>query len=162
VQSPSNSAGVLLELRHLSNPLMGYELNYSYNRANESYSNASSSGIVGGTGPNTNSVKAAAHEVGADWVVSFGLPVLPLKIFGLAGGGILFVEPDGNQAGTQSNTKGVFSYGAGLDYSLLPHLGLRLQYRGNLYRAPDLVSAFSSTNKFTRTSQPMLGAYFRF
>jgi len=28
VQSPSNSAGVLLELRHISNPLVGYELTY--------------------------------------------------------------------------------------------------------------------------------------
>jgi opacity protein-like surface antigen len=148
VQSPSSSAGILLELRHLSNPLLGYELTYSYNRANESY--------------NTSPVKAVAHEVGADYVVSFGLPVVPLKVFGLAGGGLLFVEPDSGQSGTQGNTKAVFVYGAGLDYSLIPHLGLRLQYRGNLYRAPDLLHAFTSTQKFTTTSQPMLGAYFRF
>jgi len=35
-QSPSNSAGGILELRHISNPLVGYEATYSYNRATRS------------------------------------------------------------------------------------------------------------------------------
>ena len=54
-----------------------------------------------------------------------------------------------------------FVYGAGLDWTLLPHLGLRLQYRGNLYKASDLTSAFSSTNAFTHTAEPVIGIYFR-
>ena len=37
-QSPSNSAGGIVELRHISNPLVGYEATYSYNRANQVYS----------------------------------------------------------------------------------------------------------------------------
>src|ERR1700741_3769896 len=71
VQSPSNAAGVLLELRHISNPRVGYELTYSSNRANQNYNNL-------------EEIKTAAHQVGANWLVSF--PVLMLKPFVLAGG----------------------------------------------------------------------------
>jgi opacity protein-like surface antigen len=147
VQSPSNSGGVLLELRHISNPLIGYELNYSFNRANQNYNNV-------------EEIKAAAHQVGADWIVSF--PVLMLKPFVLVGGGIIFFHPDGGQLDTGSETKGVFVYGAGVDWTVLPHIGIRFQYRGNLYHAPDLSQAFSSTNAFTHTAEPMIGAYLRF
>jgi len=56
----------------------------------------------------------------------------------------------------------VFVYGAGLDWGLIPHLGLRLQYRGNLYKAPDLTKLYTSTGAFTNTSEPMIGAYLRF
>jgi len=44
---------------------------------------------------------------------------------------------------------------------LLPHIGLRLQFRGNLYKAPDLTTLYGSTGAFTRTSEPMVGVYFR-
>lgn len=146
-QSPSNSAGVLLELRHISNPLVGYELNYSFNRANQNYNNL-------------EEIKAAAHQVGADWVVSF--PVLMLKPFILASGGLIFFRPDDSQPDSKSETKPVFVYGAGVDWTVIPHIGVRFQYRGNLYHAPDLSHAFSSTDAFTHTAQPMIGAYLRF
>jgi len=145
-QSPSNSAGVLLELRHISNPLMGYELNYSFNNADQKY--------------NLQNVKANAHQVGADWIVS--LPIANFKPFVLAGGGLIFFSPDGGQASVSSNTKPVFVYGAGVDWTLLPHIGLRFQYRGNLYHAPHLTKLANSTDELTQAAQPMLGAYFRF
>lgn len=146
IQSPSNAAGGLLELRHISNPLVGYELNYSFNRANQSY--------------NFASVKADAHEVGADWVVSF--PVLNFRPFILAGAGVLYFHSDGDQSGTANQAKPVYVYGGGVDWTVIPHFGLRGQYRGNLYHAPDLLKAASSTRAFAHTAEPMLGAYFRF
>jgi len=107
--------------------------------------------------------------------------------FALAGGGILFNQPAGGQAtttilvtacgggnpgctvgqvttsstSTTSATKPVFVYGAGLDWGLLPHIGLRFQYRGNLYKAPNLTKLYTSTSAFTRTAEPMIGVYFR-
>lgn len=41
--SPANSAGGIIELRHLANPIFGFEGTYSYNRANERYSACSPS-----------------------------------------------------------------------------------------------------------------------
>jgi opacity protein-like surface antigen len=158
VQSPSNSAGGLLELRHISNPIVGYEAAYSYNRDNQVYKPPI--GIACPLqGCSVAAVSANAHEFTGDWVVS--VHGANLRPFALAGVGVLFNEPTGNQSNTSSSTKPVFVYGAGLDWGLLPHIGLRFQYRGNLYKAPNLSRLFTSTNAFTHTSEPMIGLYFR-
>jgi opacity protein-like surface antigen len=153
-QSPSNSAGTLIELRHISNPLIGYEATYSYNRDNQVYRGIPNSG----TPPVP--VSANAHEFTGDWLVS--AKIRNLRPFALAGLGVLLNEPAGSQADTSSSTRAIYVYGAGLDWGLVPHLGLRLQYRGNLYKAPDLTRLYTSTNAFTHTAEPMIGAYFRF
>jgi opacity protein-like surface antigen len=146
VQSPSNTAGVMFELRHISNPLVGYELNYSFSNANQKY--------------NLESVKANAQQVGADWFIS--LPILNFKPFVLAGGGLVFFDPKGGQPNVSDNTRPVFVYGAGVDWTFFPHLGLRAQYRGNLYHAPHLTKLANSTDQLTQSAEPMIGAYFRF
>jgi opacity protein-like surface antigen len=163
VQSPSNSAGGMLELRHISNPLVGYDVTYSYNRDNQSYSPLACGVAAGGTGSACTpqqAVKANAHQLSGDWVVS--VHGANLRPFALAGVGLLLNEPSGGQSNTTSATKPVFIYGAGLDWGLVPHIGLRFQYRGNLYHAPALATAFSSTGKFTQTAEPMIGAYLKF
>ena len=177
-QSPANSAGGLIEVRHIHNPLVGYEATYSYNRANQGLSN----GLIACPGlsctVSTAAISANAHEVTGDWVISFKAG--SFRPFALAGGGLLLNVPSGgtvttttycpvcalsaqttSPAATSTSTKGVFVYGAGVDWALLPHIGLRLQYRGNLYQASSLTNAFSSTNAFTRTAEPMIGVYFR-
>jgi opacity protein-like surface antigen len=98
--------------------------------------------------------------VTGDWVASIHFATL--RPFALAGVGVLFNQAVSGQSNSTSSTKPVFVYGAGLDWSLLPHIGLRFQYRGNLYKAPDLTTVFRSTNAFTQTAEPMIGAYFRF
>jgi opacity protein-like surface antigen len=155
-QSPANAAGGLIELRHIANPLIGYEATYSYNRANQTYASCNlSDGLC-----TRQSVSANAHEVSGDWIAS--VHIANLRPFALAGVGVLFDVPAGSQSSATTETKPVFIYGAGLDWSLIAHLGLRFQYRGNLYKAPDLTRLYTSTNEFTRTSEPMIGAYLRF
>src|ERR1700738_1540193 len=129
-QSPSNAPGGIVEVRHISNPLVGYEAAYSYNRDNQKYSSTVATGtcpigVNPPCPPTAASVKANAHEVSADWVVSFG--VANIRPFALAGVGVLLNEPKSGQSNTTSETKPVFLYGAGLDWGLLPHLGLRFQ-----------------------------------
>jgi opacity protein-like surface antigen len=179
-QSPSNAAGGLLELRHIGKPWFGYEGTYSFNRANQSYTQLAFACPAGSLLPcftaQAAPVKADAHEVTADWIASVKLA--NLRPFTLAGAGMIFDVPVSGQASfvecsilnplcvsipvsTKTTTKPAFVYGAGLDWGLLPHLGLRLQYRGNLYKAPNLTSLFTSTDKFTHTAEPMLGIYFR-
>jgi hypothetical protein len=126
----------------------------------------------------TAAIPSNAHEITGDWVIS--LKAAKLRPFALAGGGLLLNVPTGGTvtnvqcggvsnvclatttgATTSTSIQGVFVYGAGLDWELLPHLGLRLQYRGNLYKAPAVANAFSSTNAFTHTAEPVIGIYFR-
>jgi opacity protein-like surface antigen len=164
-QSPSNAAGGLLEVRHIAKPWFGYEGTYAFNRANQTYTTTAIPVTVACPappaicGPYTAAVSANAHEVTGDWVAS--LKISNLRPFALAGGGLLLDVPSGGQSNTSTTAKPVFVYGAGVDWGLLPHIGLRLQYRGNLYKAPDLTTLFTSTNAFTHTAEPMLGVYFR-
>ena len=157
-QSPSNSAGGLFEVRHIHNPIIGYEAAYSYNRANQSYLPENNCGVICGNSQPV-SVPADAHEVTADWVAS--VKIAQFRPFALAGIGVLFNQPANSGGNTQSSTKPVYVYGGGVDWGLLPHLGLRLQYRGNLYQAPDLTRLYTSSKAFTHTAEPMIGVYFR-
>jgi hypothetical protein len=158
-ESPSNSAGGLIELRHISNPLVGWEATYSYNRANQVYTTSCGANVT--CVPTTAAaVRADAHEITGDWVAS--VHVSNLRPFALLGVGLLLNEPASGQTNATSSDTGVFVYGAGLDWGLLPHLGIRFQYRGNLYKAPDVSRLYTSTNAFTHTAEPVLGAYFRF
>jgi opacity protein-like surface antigen len=177
-QSPANAAGGLIELRQIKSPLFGYEVTYAYNRANQGLSSGSLVCPGVSCTLSTAAISANAHEVTGDWVIS--VKAGSLRPFALAGGGFLLNVPTGgtvttttdfNQTGlsaqstttaaTSTSTKGVFVYGGGLDWRLLPRIGLRLQYRGNLYQASALATAFSSTNAFTHTAEPMIGVYFR-
>jgi opacity protein-like surface antigen len=157
-QSPSNAAGGIFELRHIANPLVGWEATYSYNRANQNYSLTGA--LPCPTSGCRQSISANAHELSGDWVPS--IHISNLRPFGLLGVGVLFNEPAGSQNNSTSSDKAVFVYGAGLDWGLVPHIGLRFQYRGNLYKAPDLTTLYTSTDAFTHTAEPTIGAYFKF
>jgi opacity protein-like surface antigen len=158
IQSPANAAGGIIEVRHISNPIIGYEATYSYNRDNQTYRSSCAGVTCTSIAPVT--VSANAHELTGDWVASVHIAML--RPFALAGVGLLFNQPSGTQTNTNSETKPAFVYGAGLDWAVFPHIGLRFQYRGNLYKAPDLTRLYTSTNAFTHTSEPMIGAYLRF
>lgn len=175
-ESPSNQAGGLVEVRHTSNPILGFEATYSFNRADQTYSNTVppvTCGIPCGPYIDRVRVPANAHEITADWTPS--VHIANLRPFGVLGVGVLLNVPSGNETiitesggqtssttsdDTSTTVKPVYVYGAGLDWGLLPHIGLRLQYRGNLYSAPNVTSLFSSTNTFTHTAEPMVGIYF--
>jgi opacity protein-like surface antigen len=153
-ESPSNSAGGLFELRHMSNPIVGWEATYSYNRANQVFRCV----ICPISTP--TAVSANAHEITGDWVPS--VHIANLRPFGVLGIGALLNQPSGGQSNTTSSNKVVYVYGAGLDWGLVPHIGLRLQYRGNLYKEPNVSTLYTSIDAFKHTAEPMVGAYFKF
>jgi hypothetical protein len=49
-----------------------------------------------------------------------------------------------------------------VDYRLLGGLGLRLQYRGLVYKAPDFGISALSTDSWTHTAEPSVGLVLRF
>lgn len=155
----SDAGGGMVELRHISNPLVGYEVTYSFNRANQLDSTTNSvCGLVCGPQPPV-AIPANEHEVSADWVAS--LKVLNFRPFALAGVGVLVFAPSGQPMNFNASTitKPAFVYGVGADWGVAPHVGLRLQYRGNLYRAPQF--AYTSTGAMTVQSEVAIGVYFR-
>jgi opacity protein-like surface antigen len=148
-QSQSSAVGFNLGLRRYVSPLYGWEATYSYNSARQDY---------GGTG--YGYISAQQHALTADYVVS--LKMTPtIRPFALIGGGaILFVPNTGPALAT--SVRGTVNYGVGVDVALLPHIGVRVQYRGLFYRAPDFEQPAYSTNSYTTTSEPMAGIYYKF
>jgi opacity protein-like surface antigen len=184
-QSPANQAGGLIELRHIANPILGFEATYSFNRADETYTSHPGGCPAFGCTISTESVANNAHEITGDWVPS--LHIANLRPFAVLGLGVLLDVPASGEATvtvtapcegvvccptcatstsmttspTHTSTQAVYVYGAGLDWGLLPHIGLRLQYRGNLYSAPNVTKVFTSADTFRHTAEPMIGVYFK-
>lgn len=157
--SPSNSIGGMVDLRHIHSPFVGYEAAYSFNSADQVYIYTGPTPAGAGNEPPTIT-SAYAQEATGDWVFSYH----PAKVrpFALAGVGILLNEPTGGQSNTQSYNTAVYVYGAGLDWQLLPRLGVRFQYRGNIHKAPYLILDFGSSDLFTHTAEPTIGVYYKF
>jgi hypothetical protein len=159
-QNAASAVGGLFEFRHIRSPLVGYEITYSFNRANQVYSYGGLAPV--GFAPETFSVSVPAdtHEITGDWL--FSAQTGKLKPFAVAGIGILITRPVSGHPETTVSDEPVYVYGAGLDWRLVSHFGLRLQYRGNVYKAPNITAAYGSNGGFTHTAEPIIGACFEF
>ncbi len=151
--SPTDSMGGLATVRQSFHPWLGYEVNYSYTRFSERYNT-----IPFG-------VQNNLHEVsGAYLVQGPTIPILGLQPFGAIGFGALIFLPTtvGGQKYSQQ-TRVPLLYEVGVNYPILTsHLGLRFQYRGLNYKTPDFNAALLTTGTRRTTSEPSVGAYFRF
>jgi hypothetical protein len=151
--SPTDSLGVIASVRQSFHPWLGYEVNYGYTRFSERYST-----IPFG-------VQNNLHEVsGAYLVQAPTIPLLGLQPFASVGLGALVFLPTtvGGQKYSEQYRLALL-YELGVNYPILTsHLGLRLQYRGLSYKTPDFNASLITTNARRQTSEPSVGAYFRF
>lgn len=168
-QTPTDSEGGLFELRHIRNPLVGYEFEVSFNPANESFinPNATLSNNCFPTGPTGTpptcqplKVSGKATQFGVNWIVS--KKIGNVRPFALGGIGMMITVPGQSPYSVNSVVRPDFIYGGGLDWTFLPHFGLRLQVRGNMTKAPNLSDLFNSTTKYTQIYEPMAGVFYRF
>jgi opacity protein-like surface antigen len=159
-QKPKDSPGGILEFRYIRKPLMGFELSYSYNPADESYTILPTScGLRCGTAPVT--VTSNNHMIGVNWVATSRKKYAGFSPFGLAGLGFVISEPNTNDYALNSKVRISFNYGGGVDYGLGSRFGIRAQVRGAAYKAPDLSILYSPTGAYMQTLQPSIGIYFR-
>ena len=163
VETPSNGAGGMVELRHIHSPFIGYEMTYSFNAANASFApTATGCGFVCQNPP--QKITSHGSVLGFDWVVSAKHG--NLRPFLVGGLGFFIDYPTTFPTGTTYSNNDVvrpdYIYGGGVDWGFSSHLGLRLQYRGNLYKAPNISHPYPATGKFTQTGMPMGGVYFQF
>ncbi len=167
-QQLNNGAGGLFELRQIHNSFIGYEVTYSFNHASQVWYGPLPFCPVGfGTcsPPPPESVSANAHEITGDWLVS--IRKKNLRPFALIGAGVLLTEPTTSEPtngsrGTMGSQNMVYVYGVGLDWQILPRLGLRAQFRGNVHKVPDIAAAFNSPSFYTQTVEPAIGVYYKF
>ena len=151
--NPTESIGALATVRQSLHPWLGYEVNYSYTRFSERFST-----IPFG-------VQNNVHEVSVAYLVQGPtIPIFGLQPFATIGAGALIFLPTtvGGQRYTQQ-TRVPLLYEVGVNHPVFTsHLGLRFQYRGLLYKAPDFNAALLTTNSRRQTSELSLGAYLHF
>jgi outer membrane autotransporter protein len=155
--SATNSGGFLGTYRHHLNHWISLEGAYGYSVNTQKYSLSSSafriqSGIHDFTGSVVMNLPSRSHS--------------RINPYLLVGGGALRFAPTSNQFNTVSNaqgqTKGVFVYGAGVNYAIYKSLSLRAEYRGLIHSTPDFGFGALATNSVTHTAVPSIGLSFRF
>ena len=155
--SATESGGVMGTYRYHLNHWISVEGAYGYSLNTQKYSLSSGafriqSGIHDFTGSLVLNLPSHHHS--------------HINPYLLAGGGGLRFAPTGTQfntlSGAQSQTRGAFVYGAGINYGIYKGLSLRAEYRGFVYSTPDFGFGALATNAVTHTAVPSVGLSFRF
>ena len=158
-QTPSDGIGGMIEGRHLISPLVGYEMAISVNSGGQAYAP-----IAGNCGFTCQyqpiDLGGRQLELSFDYVPSYKFG--NLRPFLVAGLGIFISVPDSTPLGNNTSIRGAYVYGGGVDYDLGPHFGIRGQYRGTLYKAPNITTNYPANGQYTQTAMPMGGVYYRF
>jgi opacity protein-like surface antigen len=157
-QTPKNSMGGLFELHYLKSRYLGLGGSLSFNSVKETF--ASTPNSTCGNACPTTTVTGKAIVFDFDWIPS--VKIGRLRPFGIAGLGLSVIP--GNLSTYTVNTvmRPTYVFGGGVDYSLTSRLGVRGEYRYNLYKAPNLSTVFQATGAYTGTSEPMGGVFYVF
>lgn len=151
----TDSAGFNIGYRYHFAPWVAAEANYDYGRIANKYTS-------GGASLN---VQSQIHGITGNVVVG-PRNATGLRPFALAGGGVLIFSPTNNAGGfvpgNSRQTRGVFDFGAGLDFGLTHMIALRIEYRGFVYKVPDFGLATLHTDKTTLSSVPSAGVIISF
>lgn len=158
-QTSTNSAGGLFEARRIQTPWIGYELAFSFNPDNQTITPVQGScGFYCGLPEEKLSVKDIT--VSADWVFSrhYGR----FQPFAVAGFGFTVASSGLKGTFLSLPVKPTYIAGGGVDCAVTSNLGLRLQYRENIFTVPHFDPAYPNTTGFTPVGEPTIGVYYRF
>lgn len=158
-QTPSNSYGGMLEVRHISKPILGYELTFSFNPDDQKYAPVTGACALVCQNPVTP-VSTKAAEFTVDYVASYKIG--NLRPFLVGGLGFFVAIPGTTTYGNNTSVRGTYIGGGGVDFDLTSHLGVRAQIRDNFYKAPNVSSIYPATGVYTSSLEPMGGFYYRF
>ena len=154
-QSATNGGGALLGYRYHFSRLIAAEVDYGRTRISEVYDG-------GGLGR----VQSNVNEVTGSLVLTSPVGLFGFKPYVLAGvGGLVFDpthSPTDYVAGASTQFEPTPLFGVGLDYSFLPHVAIRLDYRGIVFKAPDFGVKSLNTEGWTQINQPAAGIVIRF
>src|SRR5215475_5287946 len=151
-QAVTNSGGILGSFRFRVRRHDTIELNYGYTRDSQIYTSSSAFTF--------QEQQANVHELTAAYVYQFNRKQ-KLSPFVLGGGGLLLFRPITTSTHSlvdpQNDTEGTFLFGLGANYRLTDALGIRVQFRGLIYRAPDFGVSTASTGAWALTGEPSVG-----
>jgi opacity protein-like surface antigen len=156
LQHSTNTGGFLVNYRFHINGWLAAEAAYGYDRNTQE--NLTTSGAFG--------IRTNVHQATGALVVNLPVSVARMRPYVLAGAGALVFDPTGNSggfvSGAQRQARPAFVYGGGMDYRLVRHVALRLEYRGYVYDRPDFGIAALSSNVTAHSAEPSAGLVFHF
>jgi opacity protein-like surface antigen len=157
--TPTQTGGFLVSYRYHLHHGLSVEGAYGFNRNTQKFSYSTEQWRI----PTNNHQFTGAL---VQTLPSFGKARFSPYI--LVGGGAYALNPMGGQSntvtlsGAQTQTKGAFLYGGGVNYAMLRRMSLRFEYRGLLYSAPSFGFSAFDTGSATHSAQPSVGVAFHF
>jgi opacity protein-like surface antigen len=164
-QGTTPSPGVLGTFHQQLTHWIGYETSFGYTRLAENYLSA-----VGYNGMGGDTGGATAHSISSD-VYELSLAVVAkgpvsshrMQTFLDGGSGVLLFRPTRQPLREGSQVRAMVLFGAGIDYRLSDHFGIRAEYRGMFYKNPDFRNPnIVATKLFTVTNEPTISLVYRF
>ena len=153
---PSNTLGVLLTIRYVKAPLLGFEFNYGYARYNNTFTPFGSQLSAG--------VQQSASEYTFGYVAHTPKPIFGLSPFVAVGAGTTEFRPTPN-GGQQllPQARATYYYAVGAETTMLsPHFGIRAQFRQAFFKAPDYETNYLTIQQHTSSIEPAIGFFLRF
>jgi len=150
----TKSGGLLVGYSYQFNRWAGAEGNYGYSRNMQNY--------FGSFGQ--SSVQANIHELTGSFVAHIPVNTASVRPYALAGAGALIFDPTDRFLvnGIERQTKATFVYGGGVNFDLTRNFGVRAEYRGLVFKAPDFSVNALNLDKVTHLAQPSVGFFVRF
>jgi len=153
--SATQSGGALLTYRYHFGPNLSAELAYGFARNAQKYD----------LGTEGFRIESQVHQLTIGAVINVAHPK-KFTPYVLIGGGMVLFNPSGNQtnniSGAQTQGKGAFVYGGGINYPLQKNFFFRAEYRGLLYAPPNFGFGGLSANSITHSAEPSIGLSYRF
>ncbi len=166
VQGSSPSEGVLGTVHQQIGPLLGYSVNFGYTRMAEQFLNLvvtpAGSGL---TTYSDGSVGTEMYELSGSYVMHAPKVYRRFSPYGQFGAGILSFLPTLRNQPDHVNFRLMGLFGAGVDYRIDRRWGIRLEYRGMLYKNPDLrydPTVLVTSKNYTVTSEPTVSLTYSF
>ncbi|QHN04953.1 outer membrane beta-barrel protein [Granulicella sp. WH15] len=151
--TPSNTVGVMLNVRYIAKPWVGFEFNYTYARYTENYS-------YNPPGP----IQANATEYSLGYVAHPQHVIAGVlhPFFGGGAGSTAFRPTVGGGQGLPVQARATYYYNVGVEAPVGSHFGLRAQFRQAFFLAPDFGQNYLTNLKRTDTIEPGAGFYLHF
>lgn len=169
IQGATPSASLLATFHRQFRPLVGYNINFGYTKTTENYQQQGgvvnpSTGVTSGT-YGRGSIQNNLYEISSAYVWKRPQLTTRFQPFLQAGGGVLIFSPTDAPFKGHASYRAAFLFGAGIDYRISNHLGMRVEYRGLSYKYPDfgaVISTVPVSKALTVLSLPSVSLTYRF
>jgi opacity protein-like surface antigen len=158
VLDPTNSGTPLVAFRYRFSPKHSVVVNYSGTHDSQIYT----------LGAHVYRVQSTVSEFSAAYVFN-PIQIGKFEPFLMAGAGSLSFNPGDTFIDTfqvpiasVKQDELMYLYGGGVDYRVRPHIAVRLQYRGLVYKEPNFKNPTLFTGALGQMAEPTIGIVFRF